>query len=107
MKRIKKNPSPYQKFESLSADEKEHIYSECDGPQVALRARPLSSRMKTLWNRAKNKGGRPRVGRGATRVLISIERGLLENADALARRHRMSRSELFSQGVRAVLAKAG
>ena len=51
--------------------------------------------------------GRPRVGRGAARVLISIERGLLEDADALARNQKITRSQLFRRGLKAVLAMAG
>ena len=104
MKKTKKAPSPYQKFAALSASEKEAFYRECDDPAIALRAEPLSPRMQKLWEKAKRKGGRPRVGRGATRVLISIERGLLEDADALARDQKITRSQLFSRGVKAVLA---
>jgi hypothetical protein len=45
-------------------------------------ARALSPRMKKLWVRAKRKGGQTRFGLGAERILLSIERGLLEEADA-------------------------
>jgi hypothetical protein len=107
MKSTKQTLSPYAKFAALSDAEKEAVYDECDDPKIALRARPMSARMRKLWERAKRKGGRPRIGKGAARVLISIEKGLLEDADAFAQRRRMSRSELFSRGVRAVLAKAG
>ena len=107
MKGSKKTLSPYQKFAARSASEKEAVYLDCDDPDVALRAKPLSPRMKKLWELAKRKGGRPRIGQGATRVLISIERGLLEDADALARHQKITRSQLFSRGVKAVLAVAG
>ena len=30
----------------------------------------MDAQMAALWKRAKRKGGRPRVGRGAKRVLI-------------------------------------
>jgi hypothetical protein len=107
MKRSKKTSSPYEKFAALSEAQKEAVYNDCDDPDIALRSRPMSARMKKLWETAKRKGGRPRIGRGAARVLVSIERGLLEDADAFARRRCMTRSELFSRGVKAVLAKAG
>jgi hypothetical protein len=107
MTRKKNTPSPYEKFAALSEAQKEQVYREVDHPDFALSARPMSKRMRALWGRTKKKGGRPRVGRAATRVLISIERGLLETADAVAKRQNMSRSELFSRGVKAVLAKAG
>jgi hypothetical protein len=103
----KKAVSPYDRFAAMSDVEKENVYRELDDPSVARRAKPMSPAMKKLWTKAKGKGGRPRVGRGATRVLISVERGLLEDADAYARRAKMSRSELFSRGIRAMIRKAG
>jgi len=107
MKPTKKTPSPYAKFAALSPAQKEAVYNDCDDPNVALGSKPLSPRMEKLWEIARRKGGRPRIGRGAARVLISIERGLLEDADAFADRQRLTRSELFSRGVKAMLAKAG
>lgn len=111
MKRSKQKPSPrpspYEKFAALSASEKAVFYRDCEDSEIALRAKPLSPEMKKLWELAKRKGGRPRIGRGATRVLISIERGLLEDADALAASQKITRSQLFSRGVKAVLAVAG
>ena len=107
MKKHRKTASPYEKFAGLSDAEKEAVYQECDDPDVALNSKPLRPKMRKLWNRAVHKGGRPRIGRGAARVLISVEKGLLEDADAFARRRHLTRSELFSRGVRAVLAKAG
>ena len=107
MKKARKSRSAFEKFSALSAAGKEAVYHECDDPDIALRSRRTSPRMKKLWKRAKSKGGRPRIGRGATRVLISIERGLLEDADEFARSQRITRSQLFSRGVQAVLSKAG
>jgi hypothetical protein len=60
---------------------------------------------KAQLARAKRRG-RPTVGKGATSVLISIERGLLTKADRLAKRHKVSRSELIAAGLRVML-KAG
>lgn len=102
-----KTRSPYQKFAALTSAQREALYRELDDPKIALKSKPLSPRMKRLWSRAKRKGGRPRVGRGAKRVLLSIERGLLEQADQFAHQKNMTRSELFSRGVKAMLAKAG
>jgi len=104
-KRIK--ASPYQKFARLDPESKESAYHGLDDPQIAMTAKPMTPQMRKLWNQAKRGGGRPRVGRGAQRVLLSIERGLLEQADEFAQRQHMTRSELFSRGVKAVLAMAG
>jgi hypothetical protein len=68
--------------------------------------RPLSTRMRAQLRRARLGPGRPKIGKGAKSVLISVEQGLLEDADAFARKYRLSRSELFARGLRTVL-KAG
>jgi len=48
--------------------------------------------------------GRPKVGKGAEVVAISIEKGLLDRADAYAREHGLGRSEVFVLGIKAVVA---
>ena len=55
---------------------------------------------------AKRRGrkGRPRIGKGAERIQITLERGLLAEADTFAKRAKMSRSELIAQGLRMALA---
>jgi hypothetical protein len=68
--------------------------------------RPLSEKGKLLWLRAKRGRGRPRVGRGSAKVLVTLERGLLEEADDFARKNRISRSALVAKGLRAVLPTA-
>jgi hypothetical protein len=58
MKRSKKSPSPYESFAALSDAQKEAVYQKFDDPDVALKSKPMTPRMKKLWNRAKSKGGR-------------------------------------------------
>src|SRR5437867_1664498 len=64
---------------------------------------PLSKKIKRSFNKAKKKIGRPRIGKGARRVLITIERTLLRQSDAYARRKKMSRSQLIASSLRALL----
>ena len=40
-------------------------------------------------------------------VPVSIERGLLKEADSFARRHKLKRSQMVAQGLRLVMQKAG
>lgn len=47
--------------------------------------------------------GRPRIGKGAKRVLVTVERGLLEQADAYAQRHHVTRSHLICDALRAIV----
>jgi hypothetical protein len=51
--------------------------------------------------------GRPKVGKGARVISLSVERGLLELADAYARRTGMSRAQLVARGLENILAAAG
>lgn len=51
----------------------------------------------------KRKRGRPVVGQGSTAILISMEKGLLADADAFAKAKDMSRSELVATGLRLLI----
>lgn len=102
----KRKSSPYKTFATLSPRQQELVYQQLDDPQIARSSRPMNKRMKSLWNKAKRKGGRPRVGKGATRVLISMERGLLKDADAFAHRKGLTRAGLVAQSLRAFIANA-
>jgi len=92
-------------FESLSDAQKEELYSDCE--QAAPKpGTPLTPVQQRLHKRARRRG-RPRRGKGARVVSLSIERDLLRRAERLARTQGISRSDLFCRGVRAMLALAG
>ena len=62
------------------------------------------ARAASSWQPTKRRGpGRPRIGKGAKRVLVTVERGLLEQADAYARRHHVTRSHLICDALRAIM----
>src|SRR4051812_15504811 len=65
--------------------------------------KPLTPDMAAAWDRAKRGRGRPRVGEGAEKVLISMERRLLLVTDALARRKGLDRSKLIAVAIREML----
>ena len=50
--------------------------------------------------------GRPKKGAGSAVVGVSIERGLLKRADALAKRRGIGRSQLFVDALQAELSRA-
>ena len=56
---------------------------------------------------AARKRGRPRIGQGADKIQISVERGLLKKVDRVADELHLSRSELIARGLHAVLALTG
>ncbi len=88
---------------------------EWTGP--GLPGKPLTAAQRALHRRAAARGaatakakiGRPTIGAGAKIVPVSIERGLLKEADTFARRHKLKRSQMVAQGLRLVMqrAKAG
>jgi hypothetical protein len=65
-----------------------------------LPGKPLTAADRALHRKAR---GRPMVGKGAKIVPVSIERGLLAQADAFAQRNKLKRSEMVAQGLRLVM----
>ncbi len=70
----------------------------------SFKAPPATARAR--WQRAKRKRGRPRQGRGVKVVSVSVEKQLLRQCDALAKKLGVSRASLISRGLRKMLAAA-
>jgi hypothetical protein len=101
--------SDIDKFIALSDLEKERIVKQIDAetPQQRLaRSRPLNARERAQWRRFKAKMGRPRIGKGAKTISLTVEAGLLEQADAYAKKQGLSRANVVAQGLRAVIGLA-
>lgn len=62
-------------------------------------------RHDSLVRQIKRRRGRPRIGKGAKRVQITVEGALLKSVDRFARARGISRSELISQGLRLAMAR--
>jgi hypothetical protein len=60
-------------------------------------------RQRAQDRRARRKRGRPRVGLGAQTISVTIEKGLLAQADRLARKLRVRRAQLIARGLQAVV----
>ena len=67
--------------------------------------KPMTAADRRLHQRARRRG-RPKIGRGAKRVMITVEMGLLKAADDHAKKIGISRSELVANGIRSILPKA-
>src|SRR5689334_4541632 len=95
------------RYGKMTAEEFDAEVARYDEPFVAFReSKPLNKTDRALLRRADRKVGRPRIGRGARRVLITVERGLLKEADAYAKSNGLSRSELIARALRSVLGSA-
>src|SRR5690606_7070486 len=99
--------SKIEEFLALSDEEKDAEVAR------ALRAepRPLTPEERARWNKLqaglrrthRKKLGRPAKGEGVKVISLSVEKSLLERADAEARRRKISRAALVAQGLEAVL----
>lgn len=93
---------PVEAFLSLPDDEKERVWASFDREIPFEETRPLTPAETRLWQRAARKSkGRPKAA--GTRVQATVNRTLLRRADAYARRHGLSRSQLIAQGIERLL----
>jgi hypothetical protein len=69
--------------------------------QENVPTRPLTAKdRKDLARAARRRPGRPKNGEGALRVLVTIEGGLLRQADSYCRENKLKRAELIAIGLR-------
>ncbi|MGD0771145.1 MAG: ribbon-helix-helix protein, CopG family [Tepidisphaeraceae bacterium] len=87
-----KTAKPYTQ---MSAAELAEATKQYDA-MVIDKTRPLNSKERKLWEQAKRGRGRPKIGKGAKKVSISLENDLLRKADAIARKRGLNRSELIA-----------
>src|SRR5437016_1150149 len=88
----------------MTAQELADATRQFDEPMVVEQSRPLTPQERQQWNRLKRKRARPKNGQGFKRISVSLEQGLLKRATALARKRRMSRSQLLAQVLERALA---
>jgi hypothetical protein len=89
-------------FDQLSDAEKEAIYQECERVQPDDGV-PLNAKDRARHRRAGLPVGRPRIGKGAKRINISMEKDLLKSADAFAQKRKITRARLIAESVKAYL----
>jgi len=73
------------------------------GPD-GLPGRPLTPVERKQWRKVRKKMGRPRIGKGVKRVMVSLETDLLKQSDRFAKKHRLTRSTMISAGLRKLMA---
>lgn len=95
----------HKPYEQMNTDELAEATREFDRPMPGLPGKPLTAAQKAMHRRAK-KMGRPKVGQGVKVISLSVELGLLNRTDALAKRRQMSRAQLVSRALEAELSRA-
>jgi hypothetical protein len=107
MKKAKK--SDIEAFIALPDAEKERIFQQFESEsfeESLARSRPLNARERKQWARFQAKVGRPKVGKGAKTISLTVEKDLLKKADAFAKRHGMTRAKLVAKCLQAVIGSA-
>jgi hypothetical protein len=94
----KKKLSEYERFMALSDTQKDREVARYD--RDMRRGKSLTAADKALHTRAR---GRPRIGKGAKTIALTVELGLLRRADAQAKQEGISRAQLIARGLQAVL----
>ena len=97
-------------FDALTDAEKQKIIGDIESmPRGELwrKSKPLTAADRKRFAPIRAKIGRPKIGKGAKVVAVSVEADLLAEADAVARREGIGRTELFVRGLRLALGKAG
>ncbi len=93
---------PAKPYTRMSAAELAEATKQYDA-MVIDKTRPLNRQERELWEQAKRGRGRPKIGKGARKISISLESDLLHKADALAKEKGVNRSELIAGFVAAGL----
>jgi hypothetical protein len=96
-----------KRYQDMTADELAEATAEFDREFIADTFRPMNAKERALWERAKRKPGRPRRGKGAKAISVSIERDLLDRSDKLARKMGLSRAALIERSLRSALVIEG
>jgi hypothetical protein len=99
---MSKRTKPYTE---MTAKELAKATARFDKEFVIDESREATPKEKAQWQRAKRRRGRPKTGKGVRVVSVSIESGLLERADRLAKKLKLRRTQLIAQGLEEVLAR--
>ncbi len=95
------------RYARMTADQLRSETAGFDEEMVVSKSRPLTAEERAWWERVRRRPGRPRRGRGARVISVSLEQELLARSDALAKNLGISRALLIERGLKAVLAAEG
>jgi hypothetical protein len=95
------------RLKRLSLDELAEATAPYDREMAIDEFQPLTGAARERWLRARHKRGRPRRGKGAKVISVTVEKGLLARSDSLARDLGLTRAGLIERGLKAVLAVEG
>jgi hypothetical protein len=91
------------RYGQMDASEFDKEVAKFDQEFIADTAKRLTAKERAREVKARRKRGRPQVGDGAKRVLVTIESSLLQRSDEYAGKHRLTRSALIARGLEEIL----
>jgi hypothetical protein len=95
-------------FEQMSDAQRAAFVKQYDRDIPLSETRPLTIAEQKLFKRILRRGrGRPRIGKGAARINITIEKGLLGRVNAFSKKQKISRARMIAKGLELVMKKAG
>jgi hypothetical protein len=97
---------PKKSFFELTPSERDAEVKGFDRGQSMDKLRPLSAKNKLLGAAAQRRRGRPRLGTGAVKVLVTLDPALLEQADRYAKVQHLKRSQLISRALKNEIRRA-
>lgn len=83
----------------MNTEELAHATRTFDKEFSAHKSKPLGPADRLVHRKA-TKPGRPRVGKGAYRINITVEQQLLAKTDRFAKSHGLTRSQLIAHALR-------
>ncbi len=97
---MKNRTKPYNQ---MNAKELAAATARFDKEFVIDQSREQTAEERRQWRKAKKKRGRPKQGQGVQIISISIEKGLLNRTDKLAKKLHTQRTKLIARGLEAIL----
>jgi hypothetical protein len=98
---------PGKSFFEMTNAERAEATREFDEEFVIDKCRPLTAAERARWEAAKRKKPGTANGRDLRTISVAVERKLLAQSDALAKRLGITRARLIARGLKAVLAAEG
>jgi hypothetical protein len=95
---------PTKKYWDMNKAELAEATKEFDREFAAYKGRPMTPAERKVDQRARRRG-RPRIGKGAQKIHITLERGLVKEADRLAKQKGLGRSELIARALAVIIGR--
>jgi hypothetical protein len=93
-----------KRWRDMTASELAQATKQYDREMIDVPSLPVPLELRARHDRVMRRlRGRPRVGHGSQRVMITVERELLGQADRFARSRGLTRSQMIAAGLRAVM----